>query len=140
VPTIVADRCGCVVPLPSRLEYNNISDAIMAEIKCLLKSRIQMKKLWLELRPRLKKFQADHKKVKSGTASAEEVLGALSGSIAVGKFDTAMALVNTTEWKKILEDKMMAELATHGGTVLVRVCPHFRFTAYWGGEVTVRCE
>jgi hypothetical protein len=51
------------------------------------------------------------------------VLDALSGSINIGEFDTAVALINNADWRKILEDKM-SEVVTAtaaSSSVLVRV-------------------
>jgi hypothetical protein len=115
------------------------------EIKVLFdpSARARMSKLEtfrVELRPRIERSKADHAKVKAGTASADEVLGALSGSIHIGEFDTAVALVKSAEWKKILDEKMAAEVATHAGTVLVRVLPHLWWTIVGGGCWSMRAR
>jgi hypothetical protein len=80
---------------------------------------------------RLRKLKDDSDAVKDETASAEQILDTISGSIHFGDFSTAVELVKTAEWKKTLEDKMTAKLeslvTTSGETVEVTVLVRLGF-------------
>jgi hypothetical protein len=82
-------------------------------------SRQQLEVINDLLKPDSIKLRVCIAKVKSGAATADEVLFALSGAFRWGWFDAAVALIKTTEWRKNLEDKMADELTKHTGTVLV---------------------